>query len=326
MDQFNALFEYLPAHSIAICKSHQQGIVRSQLRAHLDTKHQELVSNTRRQITSAAHREVSMQAWAKNHHEVVYPKSASRPLPHLPVYHDGVQCQACPYINRSKKRVQEHCRDEHGWTGKNQSTCRSANAQAMWTTNISCQKFHNTSTLGRLFEVSATADARPASIQPDADVGQAIQASLSQASQQLDALEKEKNNVIKPDSDRYEFAEWLNRAGWARHLKGLEREWLLTMAQQPTPKEHALTEICWAARMVMWRAQQASAASVVGMPAMIYINRREFGNTKDQKPFNARQMGKTMIKYSGVWLSIIAFIWRTHEMPVVSQRRDDRDV
>jgi hypothetical protein len=76
----------------------------------------------------------------------------------------------------------------------------------------------------------------------------------------------------------------------------------------------------------MWRAQQASKASVVGMPAMIYINRREFGNTKDKKLFNAQQMGKTMIKYSSVCLSIIAFIWRTYEMPVVSQRGDDWDV
>jgi hypothetical protein len=83
----------------------------------------------------------------------------------------------------------------------------------MWTTKVSCQKFHNTNKLGQLFKVSATADAQPACTQPDADVGQAIQASFTQASQQLDALEKEKNNVIKPDSDRYEWAEWLKRAG-----------------------------------------------------------------------------------------------------------------
>jgi hypothetical protein len=196
----------------------------------------------------------------------------------------------------------------------------------MWTTGVSCQKFHNTNKLGQLFEVGATAEAQPATVQPDTNARQIIEASFARASQQLDALERRKNNIIQPDSDRYEWAEWLNRAGWARHLKGLERAWLSTMTEKPTPREHALTEICWAARMVMWRAQQASQASVVGMPAMIYINRRECGNTKDSRPFNARQMGKTMDKYSDVWLSIIVFIWRTHEMPVVSQRRDDREV
>jgi hypothetical protein len=101
-------------------------------------------------------------------------------------------------------------------------------------------------------------------------------------------LEKKKNNTIKPDTDRYEFAEWLNRVGWARHLKGLKRDWLLQMAKKPTYKEHALFEVCWAVRMVIWRAQQTSKASVVGMPAMMYINRREFGNSTNEKLFNAQ--------------------------------------
>jgi hypothetical protein len=52
--------------------------------------------------------------------------------------------------------------------------------------------------------LGATAGTQSASIQPDADIGRAIQASFTQASRQVDALEKEKNNIIKPDSDRYE--------------------------------------------------------------------------------------------------------------------------
>jgi len=313
---------------IAVCKGHQQGIVRSQLRTHLDTKHQELVPNTRRRIARAANQEASLQAWAVDHDEVVYPRPMSQPLPHLPVYRDGLKCDECAHIYRHVKGMQEHCRQEHNWVGKRRTTGRPASTQAMWTTKVTCQKFHSTNRLGRLFEVAATADAPPAAtIQPDADVSQAIQASFTQASRQLDALEKEKNDIIKLDGDRFEFAEWLSRAGWARHLKGLKREWLLTMAQQPTPRERALTEICWAARMVMWRAQQASTSSVVGMPAMMYINRREVGSRSNEKPFNAQQTGKTMDKYSSVWLSIIAFIWRTHGMPVVRQRSsDDRDV
>jgi len=60
---------------IAVCKGHQQGIVRSQLRTHLDTKHQELVPNTRRRIARAANQEASLQAWAVDHDEVVYPQA-----------------------------------------------------------------------------------------------------------------------------------------------------------------------------------------------------------------------------------------------------------
>jgi hypothetical protein len=106
----------------------------------------------------------------------------------------------------------------------------------MWTTGIVCQKFHSTSSLGRLFEVSASAsvEAQHVPAHPDADVRQAIGLSLTQAATQSENLEKEKNAAIQADTDRYDFNEWLNRAGWARHLKGLQRDWLLRMAQKPT--------------------------------------------------------------------------------------------
>jgi hypothetical protein len=68
--------------------------------------------------------------------------------------------------------------------------------------------------------------------------------------------------------------------------------------------------------MVIWRAQQTSKASVVGMPAIMYINWREFGNSTNKKPFNTQQTKNTIIKYSNAWVEIIAYIWRTYELPV----------
>ena len=314
MDQFYTIFEYLPKHRIAICRSHRQGIIRSQLKTHLNRKHQEYVRQTRQNIVEAVHQERSLQDWAATHEEIVYPTAECAPLPHLPVYQDGLRCQYCGYINRSIDRIQEHCKQEHGREGRSRAG-RPSDKQRTWTT-VSCQKFHNTNRLGRLFQVGGEAEGPRAQANPDADVSQAIQTSLTQASARLEELEKRKNNTIKPDTDRYEFAEWLNRAGWARHLKGLKRDWLLQMAKKPTYKEHALFEVCWAVRMVIWRAQQTSKASVVGMPAMMYINRREFGNSTNEKPFNAQQTENTMIKYSNAWVEIIAYIWRTHELPV----------
>jgi superfamily II DNA helicase RecQ len=322
MDPFYTIFEYLPAHRIAICKHHQQGIIKSQLRTHLDTRHQEFVPRTRQNIVRAVQQEASLRSWAVTQDDVIQPSPASTPLPHLPVYRDGLQCMECGRIYRHIKKMQAHCREEHGWKGKGRTTGQPANTHVMWTTNVLCQKFHNTNKLGRLFQVSA-AEAQHAQPRPNADVGQAIQMSLTQASTRLEELEKRKNNTIKPDTDRYEFAEWLNRAGWARHLKGLKRDWLLQMAKKPTYKEQALFEVCWAVRMVIWRAQQTSKASVVGMPAMMYINRREFGNSSNEKPFNAQQTENTMVKYSNVWVEIIAYIWRTHEMPVVKPNDDE---
>jgi uncharacterized C2H2 Zn-finger protein len=162
MDQFNAIFEYLPAHSIAICKSHQQGVVRSQLRTHLDTKHQELVSNTRGAIISVVHQEVTLRAWAVAQEDIVYPSAVSQPLPHLPVFRNGLQCNECARIYRHIKGIQEHCRQEHGWRGEKRIKAgRPVHTQVMWKTNVTCQKYHNTSALGRLFEVGAAADTYP---------------------------------------------------------------------------------------------------------------------------------------------------------------------
>jgi hypothetical protein len=105
--------------------------VRSQLGTHLDTKHQELVPNTRRQVVNAVNREASLQAWAVDYDEVVYPGPTSQPLPHLPVYHNGLQRNECAHLYRHIKRMQEHCRQKHGWVNKRRPTGRPASTQAM---------------------------------------------------------------------------------------------------------------------------------------------------------------------------------------------------
>jgi hypothetical protein len=61
MEPFHAIFDYLPAHRIAVCKSHQQGIVKTQLEAHLNKQHQEYVCETRRKIVEAVQGEPLLQ-------------------------------------------------------------------------------------------------------------------------------------------------------------------------------------------------------------------------------------------------------------------------
>jgi hypothetical protein len=63
MEQFNDKFEYLPAHRSAVCKRLQQSVVKSQLKVHLNRKHQEYVWRTRQKIVEAVQREISLQQW-----------------------------------------------------------------------------------------------------------------------------------------------------------------------------------------------------------------------------------------------------------------------
>jgi hypothetical protein len=59
---------------------------------------------------------------------------------------------------------------------------------------------------------------------------------------------------------------------------------------------------------------------------MMYINQQELGNTTSEKPLNTQQTGKTIVKYSNVWLEIIAYIWRTHKLPVIKPSDDREEV
>lgn len=105
MNRFHAIFEYLPAHRIAVCKRHQQGIVKVQSEAHLNKRHKGYVWGTRQKMVKAVEEEESLQQWATIQDEIVYPSLEAAPVPYLPVYHDGLRCSDCPYINCSIRRI-----------------------------------------------------------------------------------------------------------------------------------------------------------------------------------------------------------------------------
>ena len=120
-------------------------------------RHQEYVWGTRLKIIQAAAEETLLQEWVNDADQIVYPSLEAAPLPHLPVYHDGLQCLACPYINRSIKRIRDYCREEHDWEDHRQpSEGRQLGTQPAWRM-VSCQKLHKGNKLSRLFQVSVDA-------------------------------------------------------------------------------------------------------------------------------------------------------------------------
>lgn len=338
MEQFNVIFEYLPAHHIAICKSHHQGVLKSQLQSHLRSHHRELPVKTRRAIAlfAAAHKQ-----WAETDREVIFPAVDDRPIPYLEVCKDGLLCIAptgdhtqCGYIRRTLQHIQQHCKEEHGWKNSRkrgrQPDSQQSKPRIMWVEGVWCQKFQPAGTMGRLFQVSnAEQDMQLAGGgeegEGDSAVRRAVVMSMDEATASIKAAEEKSQAQVAADSNRYEFNAWLNRAGWARHLKGLDRKWLGTLLCKPERHEKGLRRVCWAVEMVIWKAQQASRPQVVGMAAMNYINRREMGNHTNEKPFNARQTGKTMAKYSERWLEAVRYVWRTHAMPQASPAEDGED-
>ena len=317
-----------------MCKLHRQGVVRSQLRTHLRSSHPEIPTAARNSILEAAS---TFQDWADMEEEVFIPTEKIQPIPHLPIFRDCNKCVSlqaddtpCPSIQRKLKHIQEHCRHKHGWVntrvrGRAPKGYKD-NTSKMWVEGVWSQKFQPTGRLGRLFEVSDMAEAdTEVVVDEEEKTKRAMNQLFAETTSALETVDKETFAKIHPDDDRHVFHRWLNRAGWARHLRGLDRRWLLTLGHKPKKREKALAQVCWAVEMVIWKAQQASCTEVVGFPAMNYISRREMGDQNNEKPFNARQTGKTMQRYSGWWLAIIRYLWRTQHLPEMEPQADKGD-
>jgi superfamily II DNA helicase RecQ len=334
MEPLNSLFELLPEHRIGVCKAHHQGMTLSQLPSHLHSSHQNLTVATRKAIVLAA---AAFPQWAKSPDEVVYPPLQSNLVAHLPVYKNGLKCTAeaqerglCRYIVRTLRDMQEHAREKHRWAnprkrGRPYQANQAAGCQ-LWAQGVWCQKFQPTGPLARLFEVRQPHDkGKQSAAEEEGELQRAIEMAFTQSTMAIELARQEAHAQIEPDDNRYLWHDWLRRTQWARHLARLDRPWLLQQVQRPAESEEALAKVCWAVEMVIWKAQRASSPDVVGLPATTFIERREAGAPSNEKPFNALQTGKTMMKYSGYWVSIVCYLWRTHELPDAEAVAEDAD-
>ena len=85
--------------------------------------------------------------------EFQYP-SGKVPLPHLPIYSDGIACleyllegALCQYVCRSKPGIKQHYQNKHGWQNlqaRGGSQAQRSDIQRPWQTEVQCQRlFHN---------------------------------------------------------------------------------------------------------------------------------------------------------------------------------------
>ena len=184
----------------------------------------------------------------------------------------------------------------------------------MWVEGVYCQQFFKTGGFQRLFEVEARKEIDVNEEEEEGLIKRQFAATFETVTEELEKADKEANSAVQPDNNRHMPNAWLNRTGWAKHFAGLDGEWLLELNRRSKGREKALSKICWAVEMVIWKAQQASCAKVVGFPAMNYVNRREMGNDTNEKPLNARQKGSTMVKYSNVWTGLVGYCWEYRQV------------
>ncbi|PVH90656.1 hypothetical protein DM02DRAFT_419052 [Periconia macrospinosa] len=118
---------------------------------------------------------------------------------------------------------------------------------------------------------------------------------------------------------------WLELTEWVPHLEGIPTAALLR-AKQPVGGEidaHGREEValdetdlrdaCKAMERLIRKAFDSCQAEVVGRLTLEIIERREAGAASNERPFYSRHRVGTIKKYSQKLVSILCYLWRTHD-------------
>jgi len=152
--------------------------------------------------------------------------------------------------------------------------------------------------------------------------------------------EVEKKRGIEENRSRYQPNAWLDFVGWEGHLKGFEKETILSTirpainegvveekigrslqgqesslepAEEEGERDRGLAVACTATRRLIRKAIHVCQPEIVGKNALMYVNRRETGEADNERPFYVKQKVNTIRKYTDVWLKILRYIWRTSD-------------
>lgn len=352
MAALGVLFEHLPQHRIIVCRECGYAVIPTHVASHLHDRHKgRLTAEARRAIEAEAR---MLPDIATQRSEVVFPEPGAAPIEYLPRWDDGLRCERCRYVCRTLAGMQAHCKKEHGWRdgrGRGRATKRAiaaAEERRMWTTGVRCQQLFKTQGWQQLFEVAAPAVVVRGQGQRggvdgvgDVELQQNVASIFRSTQARLKEEDEKAQAVVEPDTNRYVPQTWLRRTGWARHLAQFDRGWLAEMAELPavdddkdsdsdsdgdsdsdsdsgsadsTSRNEELARVCDAVQTVVWKAQKVSQPAIVGFAACCYVNRRETGETSNERPLNASQQGKTIEGYAEVWCKIVCYIWRTWEL------------
>lgn len=236
---------------------------------------------------------------------------------------DGLRCDACPYVVRIVKCMQNHYRQQHGWVNDNKGG-RRARKQAPaartlpWRAGVHCQRLFAGGPASHWFEVQRAAESEEqdgvASSSSNAgaeDNVHAFEHMMRDMGTTIQALAA--NEKIKEDDQKKEANAWLGRVGWAQHLEGLRPKALFEMGNPPTEDEAVLQQLCDSIERVMEAAKRVCHRRHVGLATMFEINRREAG-TRASRPFDARMETDSWTRYKETWTQLIRIIYRAEQI------------
>ena len=222
---------YLAAYDLIVCCG--QGRIANEIASHLRTAHKAISKGGRQAIMEEINRIPGLiQTYEELTHRFRLPQTATEMITELgQPQENGLRCCECAYISTAIRRMQEHCRDAHGWqndrgrgriTKADEALERMVGGRAVpWTAGIRCQRFFKGRVASGWFEVQAAAVA--ATVETIAQGLEQLQKRMEKASQDQAArfAAAELTADIIEASQKDEPNLWLRRVGWVAHLQGI---------------------------------------------------------------------------------------------------------
>ncbi|OAA77115.1 RecQ helicase TLH3 [Akanthomyces lecanii RCEF 1005] len=315
-------FIHDPEFPFLFCGPCRWAIVRAEAASHLNKHHSDIPVIDRKAITQAIEEVPDVVDTQSELTEYELPdRKAAIPHVHPPKV-DGLRCRACPYVVRTVRGMQQHCREQHGWVndwrrGRRARLNVPSARQLPWTGDVHCQRLFAGGPASHWFEVQKATereeqDSVVSNSNTDAqDNIHAFEHMMHDMGTKFQAMAA--NEKIKEDDQKREANAWLGRVGWAQHLEGLYPKTLFEMGNPATEDEPVLQQLCGSIERVMEAAKRVCHRRHVGLATMFEINRRE-ASKRASRPFDARMESDSWTRYKETWTHIIRIIYRAEQV------------
>jgi len=103
MAPIDELFQHIPQHRIVIYKKCRYSIPPAQVNGHVQSQHPTISKDNRHSIVRSV---AALSNIAHSPQEVRLPQQGQKPIPGLPIFHDGLRCtytlyrDICNYVCR----------------------------------------------------------------------------------------------------------------------------------------------------------------------------------------------------------------------------------
>lgn len=235
------------------------------------------------------------------------------------------QCQQCPYIGLSIKRISEHCRNEHQWKNiRERGRNSDPNSITFGPWNVTAaQQFLNRGRGSNPFPVHAsrqlTNGTEESSIENPHQLTVRAEPTIEERKDQfLKKVKSEQSRLLHHELAKVQGEQtlapdpWIERVGFARYLMNVSVDMIVTLTLDLTSPHHTsdiMQQVTFAFDLLV-RFSQNVILQKVNIEARFLLHRSDF-NKPTNRPFYPLVEESTLQRYQSHWRRVLGYIIRT---------------